>query len=205
MYFNPIQARRARSARARRRFYQKKRRFLLHMRQSQTPRLVLSSILAITVLAVFSSLFNPLMASEAITFKKEVSPVEAGSDYSLYDMIDKIHYETESTPVCSTNLNINKAGSYTGACTIDGHQSQVDIQVVDTTAPKLEVQNLTVGVSDEVDAQSFVTELSDCSRCKLYILNPSMLINEPGSRMVQIRALDEYGNFTVRTALLTRK
>ena len=32
-----------------------------------------------------------------------------------------------------------------------------------------------------------------------------MLINEPGSRMVQIRALDEYGNFTVRTALLTRK
>ena len=76
--------------------------------------------------------------------------------------------------------------------------------VSDTKGPVLVLKDVTVNFGDEVDAESFVESCSDPSRVSISITNPSVLDTDLPKVMVEITAMDEYGNKTVKTAILTR-
>lgn len=159
---------------------------------------------AIAAAALGGILFSCSKTPPAITFKPEAYVTEAGRPYSLGAMVDKVNVSGTGVISCTDDVDTSIAGTYHGACVYLDKRADIEIRVVDTTAPELIVQNVQAGIDEEVDAQSFIVECSDISKYAVQIQNASSLVNRAGKRKVRIEAIDEFGNSTVKTATLTR-
>jgi len=108
-----------------------------------------------------------------------------------------------------TNLNINQVGNYFARYQGDdtvGHVVQItrDLQVVDTTAPVLTVQNPGETVECGTQPSLGVTATDACEGPVAVIATPASLPNEPGQYTVTYSAVDGAGNAAAGNGLVTR-
>jgi peptidoglycan/xylan/chitin deacetylase (PgdA/CDA1 family) len=132
--------------------------------------------------------------------------VELGGEFDPKSVIESVFNNTADNVQIEGSVDTDKTGTYTLTYTLGGHSKTAQISVVDTTAPSLELQDVTTDLEAEVDAESFVVSVDDLSKTILTILNPDSIWTQgkAGTTTVKIEAKDEYGNTTVKSAKLTR-
>lgn len=144
--------------------------------------------------------FNP------IRFISTPVSAELGSAPNPKNWIASVwHGDADDVKVVG-NVDTSQIGTQNLTFDLNGQQQNLPVNIIDTTAPHLEVKDVETGIKDEVDPESFVTECTDLSRTTLSIADPSSIREYvPGTYDVTITAMDEYGNRTSRKARLTRK
>ena len=101
------------------------------------------------------------------------------------------------------HINWFGVGSYEVGGDWNGETRVCAITVVDTTAPDLQLKELSVYADQSVTAEDFVESLTDASRTAEVRLLTELKHGEPGSvQIVQIEATDASGNKTVAETTL---
>jgi hypothetical protein len=100
------------------------------------------------------------------------------------------------------DIDVNKPGDYDIQIKTGLRVQSSKLQIVDTVPPQATVVNLTVLKGDEVEAEEFITDLTDATDVTItYQEAPDTTI--PGEREVTIILVDRGGNITIKEALLT--
>ncbi|MCF0245571.1 MAG: hypothetical protein HUJ55_01970 [Ileibacterium sp.] len=139
-----------------------------------------------------------------IRFKSMHPKVELSGDYDPRDNIQYVFGGDKNEVQIFGTVNTLLCGEYEIDYIYQSKTYPVTVTVVDTKGPELVLKDVSAGRSEEVDAESFVVSCSDPSRVSISITNPSVLDSKADSVNVEITAMDEYGNKTVKTAKLTR-
>lgn len=162
---------------------------------------LLAALIALVLFFAYTGwrYFNP------IRFTADRIRVELGSTPDPKDWIASVFLSSKKEVKVLSDLDAETPGSYQVIFQAGKHRQILTVQVVDTTAPVLEVQNLETGLKTEVDPESFVLSCTDLSRTTLSIENPESISDySAGTYTVKISAMDEYGNKTIKTAALRR-
>ena len=94
-------------------------------------------------------------------------------------------------------------GTYGVGADWNGETRICNVTVVDTVAPTLELQELTIYVDESVTAEDFVVSVTDASRTETVKLLTQLTFGQVGSvQKVQIEASDASGNKTVAETTL---
>ncbi|MCF0259983.1 MAG: hypothetical protein HUJ54_08995 [Erysipelotrichaceae bacterium] len=139
-----------------------------------------------------------------IIFKSANPRVELGEKYDPMDNILFVYWGSKEEVQTAGTVNELRCGEYEIDYLYQSKTFPVKVTVSDTKGPVLVLKDVTVNFGDEVDAESFVESCTDPSKVSISITNPSALDTELSKVMVEITAMDEYGNKTVKSAMLTR-
>ena len=139
-----------------------------------------------------------------IIFKSTRPRAELGEKYDPMDNILFVFWGNKDEVHTSGTVNTLRCGEYEIDYIYHSKTYPVKVTVSDTKGPVLVLKDVTVNFGDEVDAESFVESCTDPSKVSISITNPSALDTELSKVVVEITAMDEYGNKTVKSAMLTR-
>lgn len=172
-----------------------------HLKNDDRTRIT-AAVIAALVMGVIALYFWEV--AHPIHFKSSSPVIELGETFSPADNISWVFSGDKKDVQTAGSVNGLIPGKYEIDYLYNGKTYTIIATVRDSQAPKLETKNIRVGNHEEVDASSFVESCTDASRYRLVILNPEDLTFENGSKMIQVRAIDEYGNTVTKNAKLTR-
>ena len=125
--------------------------------------------------------------------------VEYGTELRIEDIL--VTVPKEDFEFSRPLDEIKEVGTYAMSVLIGNHPIFFEVIVRDTTAPELEVQPLTLYVDENLPkAEDFVIcceDLNDCSLEEVFIKR------KEGQQIIQIAAVDKYGNQTKKETTLT--
>ncbi len=107
--------------------------------------------------------------------------------------------------ISTSNVKIDEVGEYSYTVTHAGVTKTGTINIIDTTAPKLELKEVRIMEGATYTPQSFITSCVDLSGCRYEYESKDMEnITKPGTYRngIKIVALDPYDNKTVVTTTL---
>ncbi len=160
---------------------------------------VLIIIVLILILFVFGYLgYRMYVRSEILKKINDNINIEYGEEvtekYILKDDFEKVSFSPKLS-------SLKKVGKHKVSLVINGYEFVVFVNIKDTTAPELEVQDVQKYLDEELPkADDFVVKVSDLSKVNLKI---SDIVSKAGDQEVEVTAIDEYGNKTVKKAKLT--
>ena len=113
--------------------------------------------------------------------------------YILKDDFEKVSFSPKLS-------SLKKVGKHKVNLVINGYDFEVFINIKDTTAPLLETRDVQKYLDEELPkVDDFVVKASDLSKVNLKM---SDIVSKAGEQEVEITAVDEYGNKTVKKAKL---
>ena len=119
---------------------------------------------------------------------------------------DRIQDSKLISSVCSVvndNVDTDKLGEYNVSLRYFGFINKgMTVNVVDTTAPELQLYDLRVPVGTNIDAELFVKKESDLTDTDVMFEGKAPLTDKAGSVEVEILCKDSSGNKTVKKAKL---
>ncbi|MCH5167683.1 MAG: hypothetical protein J1F35_07350 [Erysipelotrichales bacterium] len=138
--------------------------------EETNPKKVKAVIITILVVGLLlCGVFLYIRNLYTLNVKKEVV-FEAGTkisydvtDYINNKIVDKDDYTLLFSSVTMEDDILNKVGTYTFKVKYKNITRSGKIKVVDTTAPVVEVQELTVGEGEEFETSEFITKCEDYS------------------------------------------
>lgn len=134
--------------------------------------------------------------------KRELTK-EAGNPFPL---VSEFLAAPESSAAFATAVNgidMRTPGDYTIDIRVNGIVYPSTLHVVDTTAPALQLRDLTVSLFDEPALEQFVVSATDATDVTYaYVKKPDLSVE--GQQEITIRATDTSGNSTEVSASLTR-
>lgn len=135
--------------------------------------------------------------------KHEIT-IEAGETLpALTDFLLTENQEAEFVTSVS-EMDTTQAGDYDIEISTEETSYTTVLHIQDTTAPELTLRDIECYIYDFVDIQDFVVSAEDASPVTLtYVVGPDF--SKSGRQAVTIRACDESGNFSDKTAVLTLK
>lgn len=136
---------------------------------------------------------------------KESVQVEATLELLDARKFLKPDVKAEKLTLISGPTSLNKVGKYPVQISVDGEIYESTVEVIDTIPPKGKAEPQTAWVGDEVDPESFITEINDITTVSVrYKEKPDF--NVEGEQTVNLVLTDEGGNETViQTTLIARK
>lgn len=170
--------------------------------------LVLIFIIAVLSFIYFRNTYTLNVKSKVI--------VELGSEVS-YDIKDYIDNKIVDEDDYSLNLKgvsisddgtFDLVGEYQFKVKFKSITKTGKIIVKDTTPPTVECEDVTVGVDEEVDADTFITVCEDYSRpCNVEVKGDDLeeLVKKAGTYSINLIISDQYDNKVEKTATLTVK
>lgn len=138
------------------------------------------------------------------TYKEDVSAYVNNTilNKDKYKLIVDDHFKVEDGKV-------TKAGNYTFTVRYNGKDSKVAVEVKDTKAPEVTLQELTVGLDEDFEVDLFIATCNEYSKpCVASYKNPSDedLYKKEGTHKVSIIVKDLYDNQVVKdTKLIVKK
>lgn len=167
----------------------------------------------IVVVAVFAFIYLKNMYT--INIRKSVS-IEVGDklntdlDYYVKNkIVDKDDYRIFFTRVpLDENGNTTSVGEFEYKVKFKSITKKGTIKVVDTTSPKVEVNDLTIGIKEDYDVDEFIKLCDDYSRpCQVEYKRDSDadIQSKAGTYNIDLIIKDAYGNKTTKTANLIVK
>ena len=156
-----------------------------------------------------------LLGGALIYYKKENTvriknvTVEVGSKLStnVNDYLKSGNRYASKYKLYLKNVNVNEVGKYTYRIRYNKHTKTGYINVVDTTSPKVTLDNnVTISTSDEFDPSIFVLKCEDYSLpCSVNLKNKNDLekLNVVGEYNIDIVISDTKGNKTDETVKVT--
>lgn len=157
------------------------------------PMLLIIELLVIAGLMLYVQL-RPMVVENVV--------LEVGN--RIPDVKDFLLYKRRKASFITdiNDIDVNKPGDYDIQIKTGLRVQSSKLQIVDTVPPQATVVNLTVLKGDEVEAEEFITDLTDATDVTItYQEAPDTTI--PGEREVTIILVDRGGNITIKEALLT--
>lgn len=150
-------------------------------------------LLTLAVLTLALLLFFPSCSAQSVT-------VEAGvTDASAISGVDGSEF-AEGFDVAT----LKTVGKHSVSVVVDGKTMKYNVEVVDTTAPVIEVGEIRVNVGDGIawKKQATVTDNSD-GKIEIKVDSTAVNVSIPGTYTVTYTATDESGNSSSATATVT--
>lgn len=137
------------------------------------------------------------------TYKEDVSAYVNNTilDKDKYKLIVDDHFKVEDGKV-------TKAGNYTFTVRYNGKDTKVAVEVKDTKAPDVTLQELTVGLDEDFEVDLFIATCNEYSKpCVASYKNASdeELYKKEGTHKVSIIVKDLYDNQVTKETKLTVK
>ena len=175
--------------------------------------IILKLFLGIVIVACFILLIIFMMNKDNISIKKNIE-FEAGEvlpkDISFY-VKSKVQNEKDYT-ITVDNLTLGekipKAGKYNYKVEYKEKSLKGTITVKDTTAPTVEVSDLTIGVGEDYNPDEFLSKCEDYSKpCTVTMKDEKdeSLNTKAGEYKVELIITDAYNNKTTKTGKLIVK
>ncbi len=170
-----------------------------------------------TKFLIFIIVFAAIIAAIVIFFKsfnfgvKKVITLEVGEkisldvkDYLTNNPLNDKDYKLNLDSVKYDENNIlTEVGEYTYRVTLNDTIKEGKIVVKDTKAPSLSLNELTIGVGEEVKPDDFVYKCEDYSLPCTYEFDGKVDSSKEGTITIKIKAKDAHNNETVTDAKLT--
>lgn len=132
--------------------------------------------------------------------------LELGNQLTKEDIL--MRPEEDASLVSKAELErINKAsvGEYTITLTNNGKEYVINIKIQDTTAPELELKDVTIYDDEKVDKSKFIVSAKDASGKVETTLLTEIDYKKIGTQVIKIEAKDQYENKIEKEANLTIK
>lgn len=163
-------------------------------------KLIILGVIAVILTAAFLVWDYIADANVEITIIRERIQIEAGE--SLGTEAERYIQSTErvkkNAKVDISGVKTNEVGNYVMEVTYKGRVFDIFVDVVDTTPPKISVENnaLTIGVNTTFKLHELPIEIKDISRTSSTLENgkESMHYDQVGDYKDTITVTDEYGN-----------
>jgi len=136
---------------------------------------------------------------------KETVQVEATLGLLDVEQFLKPNVTARNLTLIDGPTTLAKVGKYPVQISVDGEIYESTVEVIDTTPPQGTAEPQTAWIGDEVDPQSFITEINDITSVTVrYKEKPDF--NLEGEQTVNLVLTDEGGNESVvQTTLITVK
>lgn len=165
------------------------------------PLVVGLSVLVIILIGIYAIIHS--MTRPDFSLSSDLVTVEAGSDFEPYRMIVSVNNAEVSDIIIAGSVSCNVPGLYEVHYELDGNVQTVSVNVVDTTAPTLEVKEAASYIEyDEIKVEDLVVSVDDISEVTVSIVEPAEEYETLGSHEIHISAKDIFGNETLKTCLL---
>lgn len=163
-------------------------------------KILLGCILSLCVLLLLFFILNKMAIRENLKGKiKQNVIIEYGKMISLSDILQT--EDIENIEVSPSLETLTEVGDYPLKVKINNETFEINLSIKDTTAPNLEVHDVTKYMDEELPVVTdFVAFSSDLSN---YEFSPIHLEKTLGEHEVLIAAVDQYGNKTEKTAKFT--
>ncbi len=175
--------------------------------QKKLNKNTLIGLIMLIIVAVFAVYYfnKPKEEFEVISFDVELGdklPPRISSYVKSPDgtVTDEISYKLDTS-----NVIIDEIGTYQYSVLHNGKIKYGNINIVDTTAPKLEVKNLVINEGTNYEAQEFVANCVDLTGCNYSFeeAGTEKKYTTPGTYAIYIVAKDAFDNRTIKQASLT--
>ena len=151
-----------------------------------------------------------LIGKNSLHINKEIT-VEVGdtlskkvSDYVLGKIKNTTEYKIKVDKL-KLGEKVEKTGEYKYTVKYNNHIKEGVIKVVDTKAPVVSVQDLTVGLNEDYDLDDFVTSCEDYSKPCTIQLKDDKEYTSVGTYDITLVISDTFNNKTEKKAKLTIK
>ena len=130
--------------------------------------------------------------------------VEAGTQQvRIDDFLNKGLYKPFSKIISGiSDVDLNKAGDYPLRMSMAGKEEDVTLHVVDTTAPKVEFNDVTKFVGYKPDVNDFVSSVEDYSETTVEFASELPSTKQYSTNTVTVVVRDAYGNETSKDCTL---
>lgn len=128
--------------------------------------------------------------------------LELGSDLNLADLLYNAQDAALLGQTDISAVNNRAVGAYVVTSTANGYSCTCTVTVEDTTGPQVTTQTATVYKGQTPDAAAFVVKATDLSGEVNLELVTQPNTGTEGTKTVQIRATDQFGNETIVEATL---
>ncbi len=144
-------------------------------------------------------------AGGASTIELKDVTIELGEEIptTITTYVNKDLKQTEYKLVTS-KINNNKVGDYTYTVTYNNKKYDGKVKVVDSVAPVLTTKDVTTNDISTLNITGFIDSCIDASSCECAYVDASVISNitSDGTYTIDIKAFDEYGNVSTKTAKL---
>lgn len=126
---------------------------------------------------------------------KHKMTLEAGDAFP--EVADFLRWKSDDAEIVSDTgeVNLNKVGNYPVTIRLGKRRFKCTVSVQDTVAPKVEAQNQTAWIGDEIQPEQFLASVEDATSTKAEFDKPPDL-SSTGTQTVKIKVTDEGGNVT---------
>lgn len=163
-------------------------------------------IIAITTLCLIGVMFVVFMLtrpSSAIEFNDLNREIEINSIVDFSRFVDSVKKGTvEDIVIDDSQVKMNQLGKYDVQYKLGDETKTLTIEVVDTTAPKVQLENKTILFDYPLQAKELVKEIKDATKTEVKF-KEDYSFDQPGKMEVIVVVTDEGKNTTEKAANVT--
>lgn len=166
-----------------------------------------TAIIAVMIIALIELIYGGYMLYEKYKHKFKSIDVEIGSTTSvtMQNFLKDKKYEKNSTLITNLEgIDYSKIGEYKVLLSHDGREEEVILKLVDTTAPKVEFQDITKYINYIPNADDFIVQKEDLTEMETSIIDAPE-INKFEDYNVNVIVKDSSGNETSKICKLSIK
>lgn len=161
----------------------------------------------IIILFLFFSIIPALVYffnhPKSIIFKNNHPEIEINEQFNYLNNIEKVKDGQKKEVTCDTSqLDIHHLGDYQIIYHYNDEQYEMTVHVVDTKKPQFDVHNLEIDLGMNPQASDMVENIQDDTKTKIQFAK-KYKFNQEGKVKVKIKVIDEAGNETLKSAIVT--
>lgn len=160
-------------------------------------------LLACFVLGIVWAVRSVYLFFDPLQLRASDITIEYKTKFDPKSNIKTVFMSSKDKVDIDNKVNTDAMGDYEVAYTYKGKTKTAKVHVTDTTAPKVEVADITADLAQAVVPEDFVTESSDNDNIT-YTFKSDADLDKEGDHEVTIVAKDTTGNTTEKEAVLHR-
>lgn len=127
-----------------------------------------------------------LLTRPAIVFNNSTEKIEINSSYDAKSFIEKVRGHDIDEIKINDKVNNKKLGNYVIVYRLDDKQYELDVEVVDTKAPKFDInKDVQIDNSGQIEAKELVTNIKDETKTKVFF-KENYDLKKPGKLKVTV-------------------
>lgn len=143
-----------------------------------------------------------LLTRPAIVFNNSTEKIEINSSYDAKSFIEKVRGHDIDEIKINDKVNNKKLGNYVIVYRLDDKQYELDVEVVDTKAPKFDInKDVQIVKTGHIEAKELVTNIKDETKTKVFF-KENYDLKKPGKLKVTVVVEDEGKNQTEKKTTL---
>lgn len=173
--------------------------------ESNTKHSILKCLISIFIIGIIVGVFLFYKKQNTIGLKNITLEVGDTLSSNIEDYLKNGHKYKSEYKIYLDDVDTSKVGVYTYKVKYNKHIEKAKIKVVDTTAPIVELDNITIGIDEEFDPSILLVSCDDKSLpCSVTFKNEKdeKFLKKAGTYNIEFNISDALGNKTTETATI---